>query len=99
MIQVLFCRWRQETDAEVSGSVYGVSSDVPAEWMPASVFPAHWNGFKKCLVLFLGLPKKPAPVLLAEQADHFHGKGTWQGEPWNAAERGAFFQCSILNGS
>lgn len=90
MIQALFRRRRQEADAEVSGSVHGASSDVPAQWMPCSVFPALPNAFKKCLVLFLGLPKKPAPVVLAEQAEHFHGKGTWQGGPGRRLRGGCF---------
>lgn len=37
-------------------------SAVPARSMPCSVLPALPNAFKKCLVLFLGLPQKPAPV-------------------------------------
>lgn len=98
MIQALFRRQRQEADAEVSGSMHGASSDVPAQWMPCSVFPALPNAFKKCLVLFLGLPKKPAPVLLAEQAGISMGK-----ELGRAAVEGgwggAVFQGSILNPS
>lgn len=51
----------------------------------------------KCLqkvpcALFWAFPKKPAPVLVAEQAEHFHGKGTWQGGPG-----GVVFQGSILD--
>lgn len=58
--------------------------------MPCSVLPALPNAFKKCLVLFLGLPQKPAPVLLAEQAQHFHGKGTWQGSEGGLFSRAVF---------